>query len=439
MQLSQRTRRIFASGLSVAGARVVTVLCSFVAMPLCLGYLGLPAFGVWATVTSVVALLAFADLGIGNGVLNMLSAALGRDDTTAIRRITATAFVILAGLGAVLFAVYLAASAVVPWDSALGATGSVSPAAAASAVLVLATVLALSLPSAMIQRLQFALQMGYLNGMAQAGGGVLSLVFIYLVSRTTLGLPGMVAATLVAPLIAVWVSGLWMFARQPNLLPAAQDFSPGDVRPILRSGSQFLLLGVVFCLCQTSDSLIIAKLLGPSEVANFAVHQKYVSPIIFIGGLALTPLWAAYGEALARGDLAWIKRAFRRSLLGVLVAGATLTVVLLALLQPLMHLWLKGRIEPDFWMAGSLLVWASLELVGKAVSIFLHGMGLVGQQVWIALVFLPLCLGAKVLFGQAYGAPGVVLGTAVAYLLAHAWPYWRLVSRWHSAHPGLSR
>lgn len=436
MRLTARSQKILSSSVSVAAARVVTVLCSFIAMPLCLGYLGLQSFGVWATITSIVAVMAFADLGIGNGILNMLSGALGRDDAKAICRITATALVLLSAIGIVWFAVFLVFYNFVRWDDVLGAAGVVPTATVAVAVLILAVTIALNLPTALFQRMQFALQLGYLNGLSQATGGILALAFIYLVTKTDWGLPGMVAATLAAPLLSTWLSAVWMFARTPEIRLAVADFDGAAVRPILKSGGQFLFLGLVFCLCQTSDNLVIANVLGAGAVANFAVHQKYVSPIAFIGGMALTPLWAAYGEALARGDIVWIKRAFKKSVLSLLLIATVLSVFLLFLLPTLMTLWMKGRLAPDLLMAGSLLIWVTVELVGKAISIFLHGMGLVSQQVWTALIFLPVCLGAKVLFAQQYGAPGLVIGTTLAYLAVHAWPYWRLVRAWHLEHPG---
>lgn len=435
MASTQRSRQILTSSATAAAARVVTVACSFVAMPLCLAYLGVPAFGVWAAITSIVALMAFADLGIGNGVLNMLSQAFGRDDVRAIRQIVATAFAILAGLAATGFAVFVILHPFVRWDILLGAQAIVSAPAVASSVFVFAVVFAINLPTTLIQRMQFALQQGHLNGVVQAGSGVLSLALIFLVTKTTLGLPGMVAATLASPVLVTLASAIWMRARVPAYFPSRPDFTPARVRPILTSGFQFLFLGLTFCLAQMSDSIVIANTVGAEGVASFAVHQKLASPIAFIGGMALTPLWAAYGEALARGDVAWIKRAFRRSLAVLASAGVGLSLVLMVGLEPLMQFWLHGRLSADPTMAAALLFWVSVELIGKAVSVFLHGMGMVAQQLWIAALFLPACLAAKVFGGLHYGAVGVVVGTTIAYVAIHAWPYWRLVREWHSRVP----
>lgn len=429
-----RGRRLLASSAATAGARVVTVLCSFVAMPICLKYLGTQGFGVWAALTSVISLMAFADLGIGNGILNMMSAAVGRDDTASVRRLFVTACVLLSGIGCALLVLFLALSPWVDFTGLLGVSEAGLAGQVGAAALVLAVLLALNLPSGAIQRLQFALQAGYLNGLSQAVGGVLSLLLVWWVSKTDLGLPGMVGATVSAPLLTLWASGVWMALRMPGLRPSVADFDARQVRSILVSGGQFLMLGLVFCVCQLSDNLLVANLMGADQAALFAVHQKYVSPIVFIGGLALTPLWAAYAEANARGDTVWVRRMFLRSLWLVLGVGIGFSGVLLALLEPMLQWWMRGRIGADHLLAAALMVWVSVELLGKAVSIFLHGAGLVGQQVWVALVFLPVCLAAKVVFGLSHGAAGLVLGTAAAYVLVHAFPYARLVRQWWRTH-----
>ena len=435
MSAGRRSRQILTSSATAVAARVVTVACSFVAMPMSLAYLGVPAFGVWAAITSVVALMAFTDLGIGNGVLNMLSQAFGREDHVAIRQIVATAAVLLSAIGAVGFTGFLLLHPFVQWDTLLGARHSVSHAAVAAAVLVFAVVFAVGLPVTLIQRMQFALQMGYLNGIVQAGSGILSLLLIFLVTRTTLGLPGMVAATMAAPVLVTLTSAAWMHRRTPQYFPSKADFMPERVRPILASGFQFMFLGLTFCLAQMSDSIVIANTAGAQDVAIFAVHQKLASPIAFIGGMALTPLWAAYGEATARRDVAWIRHAFRRSLVILAAAGIGMSALLMGGLEPLMQIWLRGKLPADAWMAAALLLWLSVELMGKAVSVFLHGVGMVSQQVWIAAAFLPICLAAKIWGGLHFGAVGVVFGTAIAFVLVHAWPYWRLVRQWHRRHP----
>jgi O-antigen/teichoic acid export membrane protein len=436
MALGARTLRVLQSSGGTVLARVVTVACSFVAMPLCAHYLGVAGFGVWAAIVSTVALLAFADFGIGNGVLNLLSAAFGRDDDLAVRRIAATALALLGSLGLMLFGLFAVLMPQVDWSSVFGAQERIEPDAVQWAVFVLAAAVALNMPTGILQRMQFALQRGHLNGAAQAAGGVLTLLLMLAVSRTQLGLAGMVGAALFGPLITLWASVAWMFGRAPGYRPRARDFDAGAVRPIVLSGSKFLVLGVVFCLCQMSDSVIVASVLGAEQAATFAVHQKYFSPVAFIGAMVLTPLWAAYAEAAARGEHRWVWRAFAGS--SMVLAGAAFAIgaLLLWALTPAVQWWMKGRIGPDAVLALALMVWVSVELLGKAVSTFLHAADLVSAQVKTALVFLPVCLTAKIVGAQQWGVAGVVWGTTLAYVAVHAWPYARLVQAWRQRHLG---
>jgi Polysaccharide biosynthesis protein len=76
-------------------ARASSMLVTIISVPLALSYLGNERFGLWMTATSVVSMLAFADFGIGNGLLSAVAEASGRDDLEAIRRYISSGFAIL--------------------------------------------------------------------------------------------------------------------------------------------------------------------------------------------------------------------------------------------------------------------------------------------------------------------------------------------------------
>src|SRR5574341_1512330 len=65
----ERYRRLVLTALAQAGSRGLLALTLLAAVPLTLGYLGQERYGLWATISSFLVLLQFADLGIGNGLL----------------------------------------------------------------------------------------------------------------------------------------------------------------------------------------------------------------------------------------------------------------------------------------------------------------------------------------------------------------------------------
>ena len=74
---------------------------------------------------------------------------------------------------------------------------------------------------------------------------------------------------------------------------------------VCQAGAAALLTAPAFLLAQTA---------GASAVAGFGVVQRICSVFVIASALLMTPLWPAYGEAYARGDHAWVRRTFRRSL-----------------------------------------------------------------------------------------------------------------------------
>src|SRR5687768_8312192 len=74
----ERQRRAMLASGAAAVAKVVRVLTIFASVPLAIGYLGAERYGLWLTISSVAAFLTFADLGLGNGLLNAVSEAEGR-------------------------------------------------------------------------------------------------------------------------------------------------------------------------------------------------------------------------------------------------------------------------------------------------------------------------------------------------------------------------
>src|SRR5436190_24204717 len=76
----ERYRRAALATFAAFGARGIQILTSIVTVPLTLHYLGLERYGMWMTISSTIAMFTFADLGIGNGLLNAIADAHGRRD-----------------------------------------------------------------------------------------------------------------------------------------------------------------------------------------------------------------------------------------------------------------------------------------------------------------------------------------------------------------------
>ena len=134
----ERHRRAALSALAAALSKALSVLATLVSIPLALAYLGAERFGVWSTLSALVLALQFADLGLGNGVVNAVSSAFGARDQAALRRYVSSAAFALLG---VCLALGMLAWAVVPgvaWASVFNLQGALARAEVLPAVAVFA-------------------------------------------------------------------------------------------------------------------------------------------------------------------------------------------------------------------------------------------------------------------------------------------------------------
>ena len=91
----ERYRRILLTGGSTLIAKIFIAAINLVTVPLTVNYLGAERYGLWMAISSVLALMSFADLGLGNGLLNAISRANGRNSAEEAQVAVSSTFFIL--------------------------------------------------------------------------------------------------------------------------------------------------------------------------------------------------------------------------------------------------------------------------------------------------------------------------------------------------------
>ena len=419
----ERYRRAALATVGLGFSRAASIATSLIAVRLTVRYLGIERYGLWMTISSVALMLNFADFGLGNGLLNRLAEANGKDDRTAARRYVASAFFVLLGLAVLLGVGFGLLFPLIPWHNVFNVSSSAAIAEAGPALTVFLLSFLVSLPLGVVQRIQAAYQEGFATGMWISLGSVLSLVGLLAAVRLSAGLPALVLAMSGGQVLALALNGAYMFGwSKPWLFPRWSDASWESARDILQLGLYFFILQIVVAVSFASDNIVIAQVLGAEAVAQYAVPMRLFALLGGIVGLYLAPLWPAYGEALARGDIGWLKRTLARSLALTLLVCGIPSLLLVATGKWLVHLWVGPLLEPSYSLLLGLAVWALLSNLGSAISVFLNGVNQMRIQVVLAapLVAGTLCL--KILLPMKMGLPGVAWGLAIAFFFFAALP-----------------
>ena len=395
----QRYFRILLTALSAAAAKVVSVAVQLAMVPLMLSALGDYSYGLWLTLQSLIGFSAFADLGIGNGAMNAISAAQARGDHERINRIVTSAVTMLTAMAIVGVAVAPVAHS---WVSQRHVGGVHAP-DIATGVAIFAAYFALALPLGFIERVNAAFQEGAVTNVARSGVAIAVLVITWCVARADGSFGAICVATLVPQLIG-WLA-VWLveFRRRHWLSIGWQLFDLGLARSLLGVGVLFLGIQVLSAFNWSMDNLLISGLLGPEQVTPYGVQVRVFSLVGTIASMLLTPLWPAYADAVAHGDHAWIRSTLRRSLIGAVAVSVPLAFGAAAALPFLLRVWTGDAIRTTPVLAYGLACLTVCQTICAALAMFWNGTSAIRVQFFIGLALVLLSLPLKVIVLRTHG------------------------------------
>jgi O-antigen/teichoic acid export membrane protein len=383
----------------------------------------------WMTISSLVALLSFADLGIGNGLISTIASLDGKHDKDAMRTSISSAMFILTVIAAAIFLTFTAAYNYVPWNRIFAVSGVKASREAGPSVMAFIVCFSIGLPFTTVQRVQMGLQQSWRSYLWQCAGSLISLVGILIVISEHLGVVWLVLVTSGAPVIASVLNSVVEFtARRPDLRPKWSSVHFKTAKSLIRSGAIFVALQLSVVAGTASDSIIIAQVDGATDVSAYAVMYKLFQ-IALVFGLFMAPLWPALGESLSRGDYVWARSAMRRAMIICLIAGGALSALLFLFAQNLIGVWVGPSIVPGRLLVGAFSVWVILAAYGGAVTSLLNNNQFLPLQLKMYAFASIAALLFKVPMAYWLGPAGVVWATVAAYFFLYCIPAGFVVRR----------
>ncbi|MFC8620171.1 lipopolysaccharide biosynthesis protein [Micromonospora purpureochromogenes] len=415
-----RTRALVAGIFSALAGKAIGLAAPLLITPLTFGYLGAERYGLWMAVTSLTSMALFADFGLGNGLLTRLSRLRADGDARGAAREIASAYALLGTLAAALFVLLVGSIRPVDWPALLNVANPEVARDVRPVVLVCFGAFLLNVPLALIQRVQYAYQQVAQSNAWQAAGSLASVGLVYAAVTAELA-PVLVigAAVLAVPLVGVANTIHHFGRRHPELRPRLRAVDATRAGGLLRLGASFFAVSVLSSVAMNLDAFLVGRVLGLEAAATYAVVLRLFALLGLFITLVNLPLWPANGEALARGDVAWVRRSTGRmvclSMLVVAVPGALLA----RYGDEVLRRWIGSAevtgLPTDLFLA---LAAGSL-LVAVAAPLFMaqNSLGLLRPQLLGWSAFLLVSIPAKVVLAGTVGLTGVALAATVSYAL----------------------
>lgn len=424
-----RSGRLRTNAILSVVFRLVSMCIGIVLVPLTLNYLNPQKYGIWLTLTSIVAWFNLFDVGLGNGLRNRLAEALAKDDRDLARTYVATAYATLSLIAGVLCVAFFAVAPFLNWAWMLNVD---QVPAGELTVLVLVVFFAFSIRfvSSLINVVLSADQRTWYVGGFEMLGNLATLVGVLLVTRTTAGSLIALGGTLslISALVPVAVSIVLFSGRYDWLRPRMIYIQIQRFRELTSLGVKFFFLQIVGVLQFGVQNVLISRLIGPESVAAYNVAFKYFSLILMFYDTAMTPLWPAFTEAFVKGDMGWI-RSTVRNVLKIWYAVAAFCGVMVVASPVIYRMWVGRALSVDFVLSLVVAVYVLLNTWGMVFTMFVNSIGKIKLQILTASVAALLNVPLAILLVKSFGmgSTGIILATVLCMLPAAVLTPWQYV------------
>ena len=414
----ERQRRIALTAFTSLIAKMLSMALPLITVRLTYSYLGVEVYGLWSAVTTFFALFAFSDLGLGNGLQTKLSQANGKDDLELCRKIISNTYAVLWFVALVLLIVFLSIYKFVDWAKLMNAQSIETINMAAIVVLILVLPKIFSIPIAIIQRTQYALQEGYRSNTWNIVAQILNLVLVVLIVKMDFGKTTLLFGH---SFLILLISALNMFVyfriQRPEICFSFKLFDKSIAKELLSLGILFCVLSIFITLGLSMDTFIVARTCSLEDAAPYSIIYKLASVVSGVVGILSTPLWGANGEAIARGDIDWVKRNTKR--MSMIMGGITLAAgcLLLVFAKLIFRIWMG----PEFVFSFPSLIWICvMQVLFSFISpwfMVLNAYGIVKKQILLFSIYTPLVFVLKYYLSMILGIWAIPMVGAIFYLI----------------------
>lgn len=415
--IDSRTRNVMVNAVASGAMKVCTMMCSFIIVPITIDYLNPENYGVWMAITSILYWIAFCDIGLGNGMRNYMAEAIAKGNWNAARSYFSTALIYLSAIALAIG--LIAAPLIYMCDlNTLLNSQSLSSEMLINAVTVAIVFSLMQFVVKCVGMVYVALQKYAINDLITFLGSLTSVTIIYLLTKTTDGnLLYVVFAFTATPVLFFILAAIPLLNKYPELKPNFRYLNADSAKKVVYKGFGFFIIQITSCLVIFgSANVFMSHYCGPEQVTVYNIAYKLFNTLVIGYTIVMSPLWNAYTDAATKGDYAWIKKAFKRSLymwMLTVIGG----VILLLISRDLYQLWIGDNVTVTFEVSLCVLAYICAFNFNNCVTYLINGLNKIRVQTITSVVFTAIYLIAIYMIKGRFGIIGISLSMAIAYIL----------------------
>jgi O-antigen/teichoic acid export membrane protein len=403
-------------GMTV-GAKSIGIVSSLLVVPMTINYINPTQYGIWITLSSIIGWIAFFDLGLGNGFRNRFAQAKAEGNLLLARQYLSTTYVAISSIVIFVFITATIGNSFVSWSEILG-IDSVYDAELSKIFIILCCFFCINMIANIFGSLLNADQKPGYNSLIQCAGQLVSILVIFILTKTTDGsLTNLATYFAGVPCTVMLISSIVAFkwTRYKEYRPSFSYVRINLIKKILNLGVQFFVIYLCLIAIFQVINIVISREFGPEYVTKYDLAQRYFNVLYMVVNIVLTPIWSAFTDAYAKRDILWMKKVMRT--LECLWLLEIIAALLMVLLSPFAYkIWVGGAVDVPFGLSLSVMLLVICQSFGTIYMSMINGIGVIRLQL-IVYVSFALIIWPILLFSCKMGIEYVALGPALVYIV----------------------
>ncbi len=394
----------------------VSILIGLIFVPLILKYLDAERYGIWLTLSSILAWFSFFDVGLGNGLRNRLAESIAKKNYVLARTYISTTYAILGIVFGIAIFIFLFVNPFLNWSTILNTTKVANSILSKTATLVFIFFI-LSFFFKLIGNILLADQRPAVNnGFSTLANGI-ALILVFILTKTTDGSIFYLAIIMSGcPVLVLLLANIYFFKNDyRKISPSLKYVDFSKARDLLGLGFKFFYLRIAVIIIYSSTNLFIAQFSNQEVVTSYNISYKYLSIVYMIFSIILSPIWSAVTDAYVKNEFSWLKNTLKN--LNLLLLGFSSILLILLILSPYVYnLWIGNKVLIPHSLNLLVSIYILLLLINANYSAFINGIGKLKLSLFLITFVLVVFLPGMYILGKAFGVNGVLIAMILAQM-----------------------
>lgn len=401
---NEKNKEIFKNSFFSMAIKGLGFIISFISMPLYIRYFDNQAIlGIWFTIISMLTWIFTFDLGLGNGLRNMLVESFVHKKYKKAQVYISSAYAIIICLVLVIGIVGVITIQLVNWNNVLNiAEEIISNNTFILCINILFIGILISFILKIINSILYAMQKSAINNVLALCTSAIPVVYLLIAKTSSIeeNLIKLSIVNILANCLPLLIATIYIFCKPlKKCIPKFKYVSKKVGIAIMKFGSLFFIVQIAFMIITSTNEIIITNLFGPEQVVEYQIYYKIFTAVGSIFSLLLSPVWSSVTKAIAEKDYKWISK-LNKLLYKVSISASICEFLVILFLQTFLNIWLKeNTIEVNYINAIIFAVFGSVFIFNIVSTTIANGVGKLKTQLYSYLigviVKLPIILGLR--------------------------------------------